>query len=243
LPVQQGWLAVEAGFDAIEIHMGHGYLLSQFLSPRFNRRKDDYGGSLENRMRFPLEVIDSVRKAIGEDVPVLSKINLSDGFIGGLEISETVEIAKRLEQAGMDALVLSGGFTSKTPFYLMRGDVPLREMIRAEKQIQHKAAFAVFGRIIIGKYKFSENFFMPLALKIRQAVKMPLVYLGGVISAEGVEQVFADGFDMVAMGRALIHDPDFVLKIKADLQHVSLCNHCNICVAEMDRGGIRCVIV
>jgi len=236
-------LAVEAGFDAIEIHIGHGYLLSQFLSPRFNRRKDDYGGSLENRMRFPLEVIDSVRKAVGEDVPVLCKINLSDGFKGGLEVSDTVEIAKRLEMAGVDALVLSGGFTSKTPFYLMRGDVPLKEMIRAEKQIQHKAAFAVFGRFIIGKYKFSENFFMPLALKIRQAVKMPLVYLGGVISAEGVEQVFAEGFDMVAIGRALIHDPDFVLKIKTDLQHVSLCNHCNICVAEMDRGGVRCVMV
>ena len=235
-------LAIDAGFDAIEIHLGHGYLLSQFLSPRFNRRKDEYGGSLENRMRFPLEVIESVRKTVGENFPILCKINLSDGFRGGLEISEVVEIAKNLEKSGVDALVLSGGFTSKTPFYLMRGDVPLWEMIKAERQIQHKAAFAVFGRFIIGKYEFKENFFMPLALKIRQAVKMPLVYLGGVISAEGVKQIFAEGFDMVAMGRALIHDPDFVFKIKENDQHVSLCNHCNICVAEMDRGGVRCVI-
>jgi 2,4-dienoyl-CoA reductase-like NADH-dependent reductase (Old Yellow Enzyme family) len=125
-------LAIESGFDAIELHMGHGYLLSQFLSPHTNRRKDEYGGSLDNRMRFPLEVVDSVRKAIGEDIPILCKINLSDGFKGGLEIGEAVEFAKKLEQAGVDALVLSGGFTSKTPFYLMRGDVPLREMIRAE---------------------------------------------------------------------------------------------------------------
>jgi len=235
-------LAIESGFDAIELHMGHGYLLSQFLSPHTNRRKDEYGGSLENRMRFPLEVVDSVRKAIGEDIPILCKINLSDGFKGGLEIGEAVEFAKKLEQAGVDALVLSGGFTSKTPFYLMRGDVPLREMIRAERQIRHKAAFAVFGRFIIGKYEFSENFFMPLAVKIRQAVKMPLAYLGGVVSAEGIEQVFAEGFDMVAIGRALIHDPDFVLSVAKDPHHISLCNHCNICVAEMDRGGVKCVL-
>jgi len=235
-------LAVESGFDAIELHLGHGYLLSQFLSPRYNRRKDEYGGSLENRLRFPLEVIESVRKTVGEDFPILCKINLSDGIKGGLEIGEAVEIAKKLEQAGVDALVLSGGFTSKTPFYLMRGDVPLWEMIKAEKQWQHKAAFAVFGRFIIGKYEFSENFFMPLARQLRQAVKMPLVYLGGVVSSEGVEQVMKEGFDMIAIGRALIHDPDFILSVAKDPGHISECNHCNICVAEMDRGGVRCVL-
>jgi 2,4-dienoyl-CoA reductase-like NADH-dependent reductase (Old Yellow Enzyme family) len=235
-------LALESGFDAIELHLGHGYLLSQFLSPRTNRRKDEYGGCLENRLRFPLEVIAAVRRSVGEDIPIICKINLSDGFKGGLDIKEAVEVAKELEKAGVDALVLSGGFTSKTPFYLMRGDVPLKEMIKAERQIQHKAAFAVFGRFIIGKYEFSENFFLPMALRIRQAVKMPLAYLGGVISSKGVEQVFAEGFDMVAIGRALINDPDFVLKLKEDENHVSECNHCNICVAEMDRGGVRCVL-
>lgn len=235
-------LAVEAGFDALEIHMGHGYLLSQFLSPRFNHRKDEYGGSLQNRMRFPLEVVAAVRNAIGEDIPILCKINLSDGFKGGLEIGETIEIAKKLEQTGVDALVLSGGFTSKTPFYLLRGDVPLWNMIKAERQIQHKAAFAVFGKFIIGKYQFTENFFLQMALDVRKAVRMPLVYVGGVISSMGVEQIMNSGFDLVAVGRALIHDPDFVLKIKENDQHVSLCNHCNVCVAEMDRGGVRCVI-
>ncbi len=235
-------LAIEAGFDAVELHLGHGYLLSQFLSPHTNRRKDEYGGSLENRMRFPLEVVEAVRKAVGEEVPVICKMNLSDGFKGGLEISESILIAKALEKASVDALVLSGGFTSKTPFYLLRGEVPLWEMIKAERQIQHKAAFAFFGKFIVGKYKFEENFFLPLARQIRQAVKMPLVYLGGVVSAKGVEQVFAEGFDMIAIGRALIHNPDLVLSIAKDPSHVSKCNHCNICVAEMDRGGIRCVL-
>ncbi len=235
-------LAVEAGFDAVEIHLGHGYLLSQFLSPKFNRRRDKYGGSLENRLRFPMEVIESVRSAVKDGVPVLCKINLSDGFRGGLGIAEAVEVARALEAAGVDALVLSGGFTSKTPFYLMRGDVPLREMIQAEKQWQHKAAFAVFGKMIIRKYPFSENFFLPLAREIRAAVKMPLVYLGGAVSSEGIARVFDEGFDMVALGRALIHDPDFILKIAENPDHVSACNHCNICVAEMDKNGVRCVI-
>jgi len=235
-------IAIDAGFDAIELHLGHGYLLSQFLSPKTNRRKDEYGGSLENRMRFPIEVIQAVRKAVGSEVPVICKMNLSDGFKGGLEIDESVQLAKALEKAGVDLLVLSGGFTSKTPFYLMRGDVPLKEMIKAERQIQHKAAFAVFGRFIIGKYKFSENFFLPMALKVREAVSMPLVYVGGVISAKGVNELMEAGFDLMAIGRALIHDPDFVMKIRENHQHVSICNHCNICVAEMDRGGVRCVL-
>jgi 2,4-dienoyl-CoA reductase-like NADH-dependent reductase (Old Yellow Enzyme family) len=124
----------------------------------------------------------------------------------------------------------------------MRGDVPLKEMIRAEKQWQHKAAFAVFGKMIIRKYPFSENFFLPLAREIRAAVKMPLVYLGGAVSSEGIARVFDEGFDMVALGRALIHDPDFIRKITENPLHVSACTHCNICVAEMDKNGVRCVI-
>jgi 2,4-dienoyl-CoA reductase-like NADH-dependent reductase (Old Yellow Enzyme family) len=235
-------LALDAGFDAIELHLGHGYLLSQFLSPHTNRRRDNYGGSLENRMRLPLEIVDAVRNEVGENVPVICKINLDDGFKGGLTIGESVILAQRLEKAGVDLLVLSGGFTSKTPFYLMRGDVPLGRMIRAERQWQHKAAFAIFGRFIIGRYKFEENFFLPLARQVRQAVKMPLAYLGGVVSSNGIRQAMEEGFDMVAIGRALIHDPDFIQRVEKDPDHVSECNHCNVCVAEMDRGGIKCIL-
>jgi 2,4-dienoyl-CoA reductase-like NADH-dependent reductase (Old Yellow Enzyme family) len=235
-------LALQAGFDAIELHMGHGYLLNQFLSPVTNKRKDKYGGSLENRMRFPLEVVEAVRKAIGDGVPLICKVNLHDGMKKGFNLQESIEFAKRLEAAGVDLLVLSGGFTSHTPFYLMRGDVPLWRMIKAERQWQHKGAFAVFGKFIIKKYKFEENFFLPMAREIRKSVKMPLAYLGGIISAKGIGQVFEEGFDMVAMGRALIHDPDFILKVKENQAHRSGCNQCNICVAEMDKNGVRCVL-
>lgn len=230
------------GFDAVELHMGHGYLLSQFLSPRINRRTDGYGGSVTNRLRFPLEVLEAVRQAVGEDYPVFCKINLEDSFRGGLTIRDSVEVAKALEKAGVDALVLSGGFTSLTPFYLMRGKVPLWEMAKAEKDMAQKLAMVMFGRIIMRRYAFEENFFLPLAQKIREAVSMPLVYLGGVCSREGIERAMDAGFDMMALARAVIHDPDFLLKVRDGIVKTSECNHCNICVAEMDRGGVKCVI-
>ncbi len=235
-------IAKEVGFDAVEIHMGHGYLLSQFISPFTNKRKDTYGGSLENRMRFPLEVVNKVRKAVGAGFPILCKINLSDGFKGGLEISEAVLVAKLLEDAGVNALVLSGGFTSKTPFFLMRGDIPVKDMIEVEKDKMQKWALKLFGRFIIKRYNFTENFFMPLAKKIRSNVKIPLVYLGGVTSTDGISKIMNSGFDLIAIGRALIHNPDFILKVREE-NHTSPCDHCNKCVAEMDREGIRCVLV
>jgi 2,4-dienoyl-CoA reductase-like NADH-dependent reductase (Old Yellow Enzyme family) len=235
-------LAQTAGFDAVEIHMGHGYLLSQFLSPRTNRRKDDYGGPLMNRLRFPLEVAEDIRKAVGDDFPVLCKINMDDGFKGGLTITESIEVARTLQKAGVDALVLSGGFTSLTPYYLMRGEVPLWEMMKAEKDIPIKLAMALFGKAIIRKYEFEENFFLPLARKIREAVTLPLAYLGGVSSASGIRQIMEAGFDLVALARALIHDPDFIHNIRNGSVKRSECNHCNICVAEMDRGGVKCAL-
>ncbi|MFC2099044.1 NADH:flavin oxidoreductase, partial [Bacteroidota bacterium] len=120
----------EIGFDAVEIHMGHGYLLSQFLSPSTNKRKDDYGGSIANRARFPLEVFRNVMDKVGRDFPVLVKLNLSDGLKTGFSLEDCKYVSGELESLGCAAIVLSGGFTSKTPFYLMRGDVPLRGMIR-----------------------------------------------------------------------------------------------------------------
>ncbi len=230
------------GFDAVEIHMGHGYLLSQFLTPQINKRKDNYGGSLENRMRLPLEVIAETRNAVGEDFPILVKLNLSDGFKGGFTIVDSIEVAKALEYAGVDALILSGGYTSKTPFYLMRGDIPIWDMTKVEKNWLQKIAIASFGRFIIRKYDFTENFFMPLALQVRKAVQLPLVYVGGVVSRQGIEDIMKEKFDMIALGRALIHDPDFILKIQDGSIQKSECNQCNICVAEMDRGGVRCVL-
>lgn len=232
----------EAGFDAVEIHMGHGYLLSQFLSPRTNKRKDAYGGSIENRARFPLEVFKAVRTAVGKEFPVLVKLNLSDGIRGGFSLEDCKYVSRELEKAGCDALVLSGGFTSKSPFYLMRGKVPLGGMIRNGSSLAEKITMAVFGPLIIKAYKFTPNFFLDQASEIRKAVNMPLVYLGGVDSKSGIEEILEAGFEFIAIARALIHDPGFLIKLRENQLEKTECNRCNKCVVEMDRGGVRCVL-
>jgi len=234
--------AVAAGFDAVELHLGHGYLLSQFLSPATNRRRDRFGGSLENRLRFPLAVLHAVREAVGGRAAILCKTNLRDGFRGGLELEDSVGVARALEQGGADALVLSGGFTSRSPFFLFRGRRPLAEMIAVEKSRLQKLALRSFGEKVIREYPFEEMFFLGEARAVRAAVRMPLVLLGGIVSRDNVERAMAEGFDFVALGRALIANPDLVHTMTARTRLRSRCNHCNICVAEMDRSGVRCVL-
>lgn len=131
-------LAREAGFDAVEIHAGHGYLISQFLSPYTNHRKDEYGGSLENRMRFMDMCMEEVMKAAGNDLAVFVKMNMRDGFKGGMEIDETMQVAKRLEQSGVHALVLSGRFCEQSSHvcdagcYAHQDDDPLHGLLVVE---------------------------------------------------------------------------------------------------------------
>jgi len=232
----------EIGFDAVEIHMGHGYLLSQFLSPWTNKRKDNYGGSIENRSRFPLEVFSNVKAKVGKDFPILVKLNLSDGFKSGFSLEECKYVSKELEKNGCSAIVLSGGFTSKTPFYLMRGAVPLGGMIKNGSSLAEKITMALFGPFIIKRYKFTPNFFLDQAKEIRKTVKMPLVYLGGVDSKKGIEEIINSGFEFIAIARALIHDSDFLIKIENNTIEKSGCTRCNKCIVEMDRDGVKCVI-
>lgn len=238
---QAAAMAREAKFDAVEIHCGHGYLLSQFLSPAVNHRRDDYGGSLFNRSRFSVEVAQEVRKRVGPDFPILAKMNLSDGFRGGLELQEAVEFARLMEHAGIDALILTGGFTSKTPFYLLRGGRPLKEMVQVEKNWVQKAAVGLLGSFIVKKYPFKELFFEDMALEVKRAVQIPVALVGGVLSKAGLDKAMKDGFDMVAIGRALIHDPDFVRRIESGEITRSGCTSCNKCIPEMDRKGVVCV--
>jgi 2,4-dienoyl-CoA reductase-like NADH-dependent reductase (Old Yellow Enzyme family) len=230
------------GFDAVEIHMGHGYLLSQFLSPYTNKRKDNYGGNIANRSRFPLEVLHKVIERVGNNFPVLVKLNLSDGFKKGFSLEDCKYVSKKLADANCTAIVLSGGFTSKTPFYLMRGGIPLAGMIRNGNSFAEKITMALFGPIIIKRYRFTSNFFLGQAKEIRKQVDIPLVYLGGVDSKKGIEEIIKAGFDYIAIARALIHDSNFLIKIKNSEIEKSGCTRCNRCVVEMDREGIRCAL-
>lgn len=227
-------------FDAVEIHMGHGYLLSQFLSPATNKRNDNYGGTIVNRARFPLQVFDAVRAAVGDEMGVLVKLNLDDGLSNGFNLNDCKYVCGELEKRNCSAVVLSGGFTSKTPFYLMRGDVPLRGMIKNGTSWAEKFTMALFGPLIVKKYPFKQNFFFDQAVQIRQAVNVPLVYLGGVDSKQGISEILEAGFNAIALARPLIYDSEFLLKLKSGAIEKSGCNRCNECVVEMDRGGVRC---
>lgn len=235
-------LAMQAGFDAVELHLGHGYLLSQFLSPAINARRDEWGGSLDNRMRLPLAVLARVRAAVGPRVPIIAKTNLRDGFTGGLELEEAVGVAQRLAAAGIDAIEMSGGFTSISPFYLFRGPRPLKEMIEVEQSRLQRLSLRLFGRRLIREYPFEEMFFLEQARAVRAAVTVPLILLGGILSLDNLETAMREGFDFVAMGRALIADPDLVARMQRGEATRSRCTSCNKCVAEMDRGGVRCVL-
>lgn len=240
--VRAAQAAAELGFDAVELHLGHGYLLSQFLSPATNKRKDEYGGSIEGRMKLPVDVVKRVRDALPPSVAVLAKTNLDDGFPGGLDVQESVRVALALEAAGADGLVLSGGFTSRSAFYLLRGERPLRGMVQVEKSAMQRLALRVFGPVLVKKWPFEELFFLPLAREVRRAVSLPLALLGGVMSRDNLETAMAEGFEFVALGRALIADPDLVRRLQSGEIERSRCNHCNECVVEMDRGGVRCVL-
>lgn len=233
-------LARESGFDAVEIHAGHGYLVSQFLSPATNRRKDAYGGSLQNRMRFMDMVMDEVMKAAGNDMAVLVKMNMRDGFKGGMELDETLQVARRLEQSGAHALVLSGGFVSKAPMYVMRGEMPIRSMTHYMTCWWLKCGVRLAGKWMIPSVPFREAYFLEDALMFRKAVRMPLVYVGGLVSREKIDEVLDCGFEAVQMARALLNDPGFVNRMRADEKARCNCRHSNYCIARMYTLEMAC---
>lgn len=234
-------LAREAGFDAVEIHAGHGYLISQFLSPYTNHRKDEFGGSLENRMRFMDMVMDEVMKAAGNETAVLVKMNMRDGFRGGMDIDESLQVAKRLVEDGAQALVLSGGFVSKAPMYVMRGAMPVKTMTHYMTCWWLKWGVRMAGKMMIPTVPFKEAYFLEDALRVRKEItQIPLVYVGGLVAREKIDEVLNDGFEFVQMGRALLNEPGFVNRMKAESMARCNCKHSNYCIARMYTLDMAC---
>ena len=236
-------LAREAGFDCVEIHAGHGYLISQFLSPYTNRRHDEFGGSLENRMRFMQMVIRKVLEVAGDDLGVIVKMNMHDGFKKGMQTEECLEVARELERLGVHALVLSAGFVSKAPMEVMRGAMPLKTLAHymdMKKFWWLKAGLALAGRWMIPTVPYSEGYFLEDAKKFRAAVRLPLIYVGGLISKAKMEEVLDAGFEGLQMARALVHDTDFVNKLRDGSLECSGCKHSNYCIGRMYTLQMRC---
>ncbi|MBO4465786.1 MAG: NADH:flavin oxidoreductase [Bacteroidales bacterium] len=236
-------LAREAGFDCVEIHAGHGYLISQFLSPYTNHRHDEYGGSLENRMRFMRRVISRVMQEARDDMAVVVKMNMHDGFKGGMQEEECLEVARELERLGVHGIVLSAGFVSKAPMEVMRGAMPIRTMshyMDTKKFWWLQLLLFFAGRALIPTVPYKEAYFLEDAKKFRAAVKLPLIYVGGMVSLSKMEEVLAAGFDGLQMARALIRDTDFVNKLHSGELTKSPCGHSNYCIGRMYTLEMKC---
>ena len=205
------------GIDAVQLHGAHGYLINQFLSPHINRRDDDYGGSIENRSRFLLQVYEKVRDTVGADFPVLIKLNASDNLDGGLTIDDAVYVAKKLSDAGIDAIEVSSGTSASGE------KIPARLKINKPEK---------------------EAYNLELALQIKEAVNCPVISVGGFRSYEVAERAIGDdGMDYIAMARPLIREPDLPNRWLQGDRSPARCISCNSCYKPAtEEGGIYCVI-
>jgi 2,4-dienoyl-CoA reductase-like NADH-dependent reductase (Old Yellow Enzyme family) len=235
-------MAVEAGFDAVELHLGHNYLASSFLSPRLNRRRDGYGGSLANRARLSREIARAVRDAVGNRIGILAKLNMDDGVRRGLRLPEAIQVAQWLEADGsLDALELTAGSSLKNPMYLFKGPAPLTEFAAALRQ-PVRLGVRLAGRTVLHDYPYRDLYLLEDAARVRAAVDLPLILVGGVTDKAGMDRAMAAGFQFVAMARALLREPDLVNRIRAEPRARSRCTHCNKCMPTI-YSGTRCVLV
>jgi 2,4-dienoyl-CoA reductase-like NADH-dependent reductase (Old Yellow Enzyme family) len=203
-------LAKQAGFDAVQLHAAHAYLLAQFLSPLANRREDEWGGELANRLRLHLEILKAMREQVGEDYPLMIKLGVADGAPGGLQLAEGLEAASQLAQAGFDCLEISQGLRGST-----WKEMEFRTKLTAERQ----------------------NYFADWAAKAKQRVDKPVVMVGGLRDFEAIVKILnQDRVDMTAFCRPLIREPDLVKRWQADASYKPKCISCNQCLMLL-RGG------
>jgi 2,4-dienoyl-CoA reductase-like NADH-dependent reductase (Old Yellow Enzyme family) len=236
-------MAGESGFDAVEIHLGHNYLASSFLSPRLNHRRDGYGGALANRARLAREIARAVRDAVGGRLAILAKLNMDDGVRGGFGIDEAIQVAQWLEADGsLDALELTAGSSLLNPMYLFKGPAPIKEFAAAMRHPVLRWGVRIAGRTRLHDYPYRDAYLLADAAKVRSAVSLPLILLGGVTDRGVIEAAMAAGFDFVAMARALLREPDLVNRMAADAAVTSRCIHCNQCMPTI-YTGTRCVLV
>ncbi len=245
-------LAVDSGFDALEVHCGHNYLISSFLSPLLNHRRDAYGGSLENRARLAREVLETVREAVGPDVAIWAKLNMFDG-VGtprrgkgpkpwrGFNLDEACEVARLFEADGfIDAIEPTAGSSLLNPMYLFHGDAPRAAFADAFRGAM-RAGLKAAGPVFLKAYPYTDGYLLPLARELRASTNLPLILLGGITGRESMDTAMREGFDFVAMGRALLREPDLPLRIQEDPATLSRCTHCNLCMPTI-YSGTRCPI-
>lgn len=235
-------LAVDAGFDAVEIHLGHNYLASAFLSPLLNRRDDEFGGSLQNRAKVARGLVMAVRRAVRQQVAVTAKLNMTDGIRGGITVDEALTTARWLQDdGGLDAIELTAGSSLVNPMYLFRGDAPVKEFAAAFKP-PLRWGIRMTGHRFFREYPYRDAYLLREARLFRAELTTPLILLGGITNRTTMDLAMAEGFEFVAMARALLAEPDLVNRIAAEGSQVrSACTHCNQCMATIYRRT-HCVV-
>lgn len=202
-----------AGFDGVEIHSVHGYLINQFLSPLTNKREDSWGGSLDNRMRFLLEVYSRIRKTVGKDYPVLAKIPAGDFIEGGLTVNEACEVAKKLSELGIDGIELSGGLAGS----------------RYRK-----------GKKDLGWMR-KEAYFRPYSEMVKKVTRVPIILVGGLRKPETMRKILEEGAaDLIGLSRTLIREPDLPNRIRGGDLRKAECVSCNNCSGPSGREPTKC---
>lgn len=235
-------LAVDAGFDAVEIHLGHNYLASAFLSPLLNRRDDEFGGSLQNRAKVARGLVMAVRRAVRQQVAVTAKLNMTDGIRGGITVDDALTTARWLQDdGGLDAIELTAGSSLVNPMYLFRGDAPVKEFAAAFKP-PLRWGIRMTGHRFFREYPYRDAYLLREARLFRAELTIPLILLGGITNRTTMDLAMAEGFEFVAMARALLAEPDLVNRIAAEGSQVrSACTHCNQCMATIYRRT-HCVV-
>lgn len=231
----------EAGFDGVQIHAAHGYLINQFLSGYTNRRRDRWGGPLENRMRFLVEVYKRVRARVGEGYPILVKINAIDYAKGGVTVEECVAACRKLEELGIAAVEVSGGIAEKG-LSTIKGDIPMDLLMEGRSWIE-KVGLRLAAKALRKAAAFEEGYFLPLAAEVKKHVKVPVLAVGGMRSLARMEEALEKGWaDFISLCRPLIRQPNLVRLFEEGKADSSSCTSCNRCSLQilLHRRPMKC---
>ena len=226
--------ARECGFDCVEIHAGHAYLISQFLAPRTNHRHDQYGGSFENRARFMNAVV--------------VKTNMWDDCWKGVSLEEGIQVAREIAKHKVHGIVLSGGTVSRSPMTILGGAMPIKTLahyMNMKELWWLKAALHIpyVGAIMTPTVPFKELYFMDKAKYFQEQLKdidIPLIYVGGVQSGDNCQQIMDEGFELFQIAHVLIKDPDFVKHVQENPHYHAGCKRSNYCVGRMYSKDMKC---
>ncbi len=224
--------ARQAGFDGVQIHAAHGYLIHEFLSPRTNLRRDKWGGSFEKRIRFLIEIYQGIRRSVGGEYPILLRLNCRDFLPDGLEAADAARIAEHMSFLGIDAIETSAG-TWETHFHMSRGDIPKNYWLYLQAGGEEKQRIETRLTQIAAGVRFKEAYLLEYAREIKKKIRCPLILVGGMRTVSVMEKILQEGeADFISLCRPLIREPEFPNLIRRGLAQRSSCLNCNLCLTN-----------